>query len=182
MRTEVVNQAVEFLATKGNLKDQIKFLEDKGLSPKEIYYAMLKAGVYIPLKYNYFTSLLLGGGLIFAASKAIEYTLGVLIKPIHESMDNHISTMNKSVDKMQSELGLMSNDVNDAVVKINATVVGNNTQMNELLLDFERLETNVKDTTTQQEIIMADLIKEVNHLKSLLSSKTPKEGKESDKE
>lgn len=169
MRTDAIQQAVEFLSTKGNLKDQISFLEDKGLSPSEIYYSLLKAGLYVPLKYNYFTSLLLGGGLIFAASKVIEYTLDKLIQPIQETLNLQISKIDQSVDKMQDDLQILSTSINSSVVKVNDTILSNNTQLNDLLIDFQRLETSVKSTTDQQQDIISDLIKEIGHLKSLLS-------------
>eukprot|EP00835_Amoeboradix_gromovi_P002239 NODE_122_length_18870_cov_0.236908.p10 type:complete len:194 gc:universal NODE_122_length_18870_cov_0.236908:17391-17972(+) len=169
MRQEVIQQAVDFLSVKGNLRDQIKFLEDKGLSPKEIYYAMSKSNIYIPLKHNYFTSLLLGGGLIFAASKLIEYALETLIKPIQVSIDTQMGKMSNSVEVMQSELKLLSNDFNDSIIRINETASDNHSQLNEIAIDFERLESLVTDTTNQQQEIILDLIKEINHLKVLLS-------------
>ena len=169
MRQDLLSQAADFLATKGDLKDQITFLEGKGLSPKEIYYAMMKAGIYIPLKYNYFTSLLLGGGLIFAASKFMEYSLNIVITPLQESLRQGFESIQADVDKIQIEVQLMSNDLNDCINNVKETSTSNATQLNDIIIDMERLESAFKQSTSDQEQIISNLVKEVNHLKTLLS-------------
>eukprot|EP00834_Sanchytrium_tribonematis_P000456 NODE_8_length_66115_cov_0.981823.p41 type:complete len:182 gc:universal NODE_8_length_66115_cov_0.981823:38342-37797(-) len=164
-----LKQAIEFLSEKNDIRDQVRFLEEKGLTPQEIYYALLKAGIYVPLKYNYFVSLLLGGGIIYAGYALFQYTLNQIVKPIQQSIDEHIGQANNQIGQMQKELEEMSNDVDNVISTINNNIIENNKNINDMTIEFQKLEESVTRNATEQDKIVKELISDINQLKDMLS-------------
>ena len=123
MRSALIQEATALLNGDGDMKQQIQFLHDKGMTPQEIYTAMAKAGVMVPLQHSLWTSLLLGGGFIYAATYAFQYAMGTLVKPIHDKISLFVDKTAKEIGQLQDHVSACSCPISLAVLSTKSDIL-----------------------------------------------------------